>query len=215
MVFNKWNFKNGFYQIKVKNFDLKISTKETKVVEIRYDVWLKQIHSNIVHIVDDKNLPKGDLEGDGLIIKIKNITGCIKVADCYPTFILDTENNIGAILHVGWRGSSLGILKNCLEILTSKFNSKIENLITIFGPGICKNCYEVKEDMFEYFPREFFYFKDGKIYLDLLGYNKKELNNLGISQIIDPPACTYEDSLLYSYRRDKTDKRIYATLSIN
>ncbi len=206
-----WVFKNGFYVLNLKKFEVKVSSRLIDENLIVYDTWLNQIHSDKIYIVDSlENLPKGNLDGDGIILKIKNVKARIKTADCYPVIIMDFKNEIGAILHIGWRGSYLRILEKAIKIFDD-FNS---NKITVaFGPGICAKCYEVKENLFSYFPRDYFTYKDGKWFLDIFSYNLDILKSYGIKDIILPPACTYESKILYSYRRGESSK-IYTILEI-
>lgn len=207
-----WIFKDGYYKIEIENVEIKVSTKLIDENLITYDTWLNQTHSDKIYIIENiENIPKGNLDGDGIILKVKNLKARVKTADCYPVVILDIKNQIGGIFHIGWRGSYLRILEKAIKIFLNKFNSK--NLIVIFGPGICSNCYEVKENLFSYFPREYFKYKNGKLFLDLLTYNLDILKSYGINDIILPFSCTYENPILYSYRRGESS-RIYTILEI-
>ncbi|MCS7245309.1 MAG: polyphenol oxidase family protein [candidate division WOR-3 bacterium] len=207
-----WLFKDGFYELNIENFKIKVSTKHSNDKDITYDAWLNQIHSNIIYIVKDKDkLPKGEINGDGIILSVKNVKARVKTADCYPVVLIDVKNQIGAILHIGWRGSYLRILERCIKILMNEFNSK--NILAVFGPGICKNCYEVKENLFNYFPREYFEFKNNRLFLDILSFNLDILKKYGISDIILPNSCTYESDILYSHRKGEKS-RIYTILEI-
>ncbi len=206
-----WLFKNGFCILNLEKFEVKVSTKLIDENLIVYDTWLNQIHSDKIYIVDNlENLPKGNIDGDGIILKIKNVKARVKTADCYPVIIMDFKNEIGAILHIGWRGSYLRILEKAIKTFLD-FNSK--NIIVAFGPGICAKCYEVKESLFNYFPRGYFRYEGSKCLLDLLSYNLDILKSYGINDIILPPACTYESKIFFSHRRGESS-RIYTILEI-
>jgi YfiH family protein len=200
-----WIFRDGFYILEGDFFLVKVSTKLINEASITCDVWLNQIHSDKIYIIDDiKNLPKGNLDGDGIILKLKNVKSRVRTADCYPTILIDKKNKIGAILHIGWRGSYLRILEKCIRIFQDNFYSR--DIMAIFGPGICSKCYEVKEDLFNYFPREYFHFKNEKIFFDILTFNIDILKKFGTNEIIYPPSCTFENPILYSHRRNEKSR---------
>ncbi|MEO0202300.1 MAG: polyphenol oxidase family protein [candidate division WOR-3 bacterium] len=210
-MFN-WILRYGYYIFEIENFKISVSTKLVNESLIKYDAWLNQIHSDKIHIIDSKsNIPKGDIDGDGIILKVKSIKARIRTADCYPVVILDVKNQFGGIFHVGWRGSYLRILERAIKIFLKESNFK--NIIVVFGPGICSNCYEIRENLFNYFPKEYFHYKNGKLFLDLLSFNLDILKSYGINNFVLPPSCTYEDPILYSHRRGEKS-RIYTLLEI-
>lgn len=93
-------------------------------------ITLKQIHSNIVRIVDKKE----DLEGDGLITFKKDLTLGVYVADCVALFLYHPEY-IG-ILHIGRRGFESGIIESMLKLVPAPE-------FALISPSICPNCYDI------------------------------------------------------------------------
>ncbi len=166
-------------------------------------IFPKQIHSNFIYWEGEEK----ELECDGLFTKEKNIFVGVKTADCVP-LIVSNKNFVGAI-HCGWKGLSSGILEN-MKNLILKENSSFEECKFFLGPSICKDCYEVKEDVGNLFP---LHYKGGK--LDLKGYifNFLIKNGAFYENILIDENCTYCNEFLPSYRRDKAKGRILTGIS--
>lgn len=173
---------------------------------------LKQVHSNIVHIVDDHYINKS--VGDALITNIPNIPLVIKVADCIPIIIYDKKNKVLALIHSGWKGTLANITTNTIEIMINNFNSQKEFLSAYIYPSI-KNChFEVEFDVYSLFKDKIknidnYTTKKGiKYNIDLQSIIKDSLKKLGITNITDTNICTYcNHDKYYSYRYNHTDKR--------
>lgn len=165
---------------------------------IKKIIFPKQIHSSLIYWEGEKK----ELECDGLFTKEKNIFVGVKTADCVP-LIVSNKNFVGAI-HCGWRGLAKGILEN-MKNLILKGNSSFEKCNFFLGPSICKNCYEVKEDVGNFFPP---HFKEGKLDLKGLIIDFLIKNGAFEENIFVDENCTYCNKFLPSYRKDKTKGRI-------
>lgn len=176
-----------------KNFEIAknvIAAKEIKTVN--------QIHSNrIVEYSENKE------SADGIFTNKRGIFLAIKFADCLPIALMDVREKIVMAIHAGWKGTYLKISKMALEQFIS-LGCKPENIIITIGPHICKNCYEVKEDVSSKFDNKFITTKDGKIFLDLSSANKEQFKEMGVPEenIKDLNICTFENKDFFSYRRD-------------
>ncbi len=164
-----------------------------------------QIHStNIVRV----NKPGVYSQSDALITKETDIFLAIQTADCLPVFIFDPVNRVIAAIHAGWRGVKAGIITASINTLFSTFALRPQNFFVVIGPGLQKECFEVRSDVSMYFPIKYLgkHSDPGKKFLDLSGYVKYILLNLGIpeDQVEQHPDCTMcKTDLYYSYRRDK------------
>ncbi|MCL5673571.1 MAG: peptidoglycan editing factor PgeF [Deltaproteobacteria bacterium] len=194
---------------------------------------LNQVHGNTVLSIEEQGIKKFSekrelCDADGIFTSLKNYLLCIKTADCIPLLFYDKiSETIGAI-HCGWRGTYNGILTNAKNMLADYYNLNLENIIVIIGPGICKNCYTVKEDLYEKFININInyknYFKARQIntknynyisekfeeYLfDLKGLISDILLTLGFRKenIYNINLCNYENENYFSYRKNKTDSR--------
>lgn len=173
---------------------------------------VKQIHSNIVHIIDDEYL--NNSIGDALITNIPNKPLIIKVADCVPILLYDKENKVIALVHSGWKGTLEHITENTVKVMINKFNSKKENISAYIYPSIRKCHFEVEDDVYTLFKDKienidkYTTQRDIKYYIDLQQIIKDELNKVGITNIIDTYICTYcHHDKYHSYRYNHTDKR--------
>ncbi len=152
-----------------KKFIKKLGLSNLKTVE--------QIHKNKIKRVD---LKSRKTKADGLITNDKRICLGIIIADCLPVFLI-SDKEIG-IVHCGWRGLSLNILKD----LKMKY--------ALIGPGILKCHFKVKKDLQEIFSCK-------KNYLDLQKIAEKQLVLSGIKNISKIKECTFCSSKYYSFRR--------------
>lgn len=172
----------------------------------------KQIHSNIVSIVDNNYI--NNTPGDALITNIPNTPIIIKVADCIPILLYDKENKVLALIHSGWKGTLENVTKNTIETMIYNYNSKVENINTYIYPSIRKCHFEVEEDIYSLFKNKikdidkYVSILNDKYYIDLQSIIKQQLLSLGVTHIIDTSICTYcNHDKYYSYRYNKTDKR--------
>ncbi len=152
---------------------------------------------------------------DALIVTRNDFAIFLNYADCTPVILYDEKQNIGAVVHAGWRGTAQSIATKTL----SKMGSDPKNIIALIGPCICFNCFETNFDVISQLKKTL---KDTKglfreNYADLKGINKRQLIEKGIEKIDVCPYCTCCDNeLFFSYRKEnKTTNRISAILKLN
>ena len=149
-------------------------------------ILLDQVHSNIVHNII--KVPKKKLKGDSLITGRKGIALGILTADCAPVFIYDPIKNLISALHAGWKGAFKQIISKTIKNFKIK-GSNLNDLIVVIGPCISKNNYEVKRDFLNKFivkeksNKNFFNYKNNKIFFSLNDFIKKSFLDLGIKNI--------------------------------
>ena len=160
---------------------------------------VNQIHSNrIVEYSENQE------NADGIFTNKKQVFLAIKFADCLPIALMDVKEKIIMAIHAGWKGTHLKISKMALEQFLV-LGCKPENIIISIGPHICKNCYEVKEDVASKFDKKFITTKNGKTFLDLSSANKEQFKEMGVPEgnIKDLNICTFENKDFFSYRRER------------
>ncbi len=188
---------------------------------------LKQVHSNVIHVLDRHNRMKLCFEGDGLATAEPGVLLAIQVADCFPIVIIDPDKRIIANVHAGWRGTVARIVEKAIVLLSTQFKSSPANLVAAIGPGIGGCCYEVGEEVIERFYTEFNYAdkllwpstgKD-KAYLNLLAANSRQLLDYGLKEerILAANSCTAcRNDLFFSHRYEKGKTgRMMAVVGIN
>ncbi|MRZ29929.1 toxin, partial [Paeniclostridium sordellii] len=82
----------------------------------------KQIHSDIVNIINQENIGKIQ-EGDALITNLEKTPLLIFVADCVPVAIMDPNNKAISLCHAGWRGTYAKITKKSIEKMSNLYNT--------------------------------------------------------------------------------------------
>jgi polyphenol oxidase len=185
----------------------------------------KQIHSDIVNIVEQEDIGKVR-EGDSLVTNLKNTPLLIFVADCVPIAIIDPNNKAASLCHAGWRGTYSKISKNAIEIMKDLYGTNPKDLVCVLGPSIGSCCYEVSKDLIEKFntiitndEEKFYIIKEDKYYLDLWKVNELVLKSCGVKEenIINLNICTSCNSdKFHSYRKhNQTTKRLGMILEIN
>lgn len=173
-------------------------------------VSASQIHSNTVLTVNE--LPKTKPSLDGFVTDQRGITLCVKIADCLPILLEDTEAKIVSAVHAGWRGSAKGIVLQALKKMKA-LGAECQRVRAVIGPRIGACCFEVKEDFvceflsyLETDGRQFLIHRENKIFCDLPALNRFLLQKGGVlpENIEDSGLCTCcAPDLFFSHRASK------------
>jgi hypothetical protein len=118
-------------------------------------VTLRQIHSDIVHAIDDP--PSHPLAGDGMITNKPGILLGILTADCIPIILADEKRRAIGVFHAGWRGTIKRIVQKGIGEMHRHFGSKPQDIRAAIGPGIHSCCYQVGPEIRERFQSQFEY----------------------------------------------------------
>lgn len=84
---------------------------------------------------------------DGLVTKDEGVVLAAFFADCVPLYFVDPVKKAIGLSHSGWKGTLLGIGEKTVQKMQEEFGSEPKDLIAAIGPSICKNCYEVSEEV--------------------------------------------------------------------
>tara|TARA_Y100000590_G_C15555516_1_gene952645 strand:+ start:273 stop:1034 length:762 start_codon:yes stop_codon:yes gene_type:complete len=176
-------------------------------------ITLNQKHSNqVIHFRNQQSI-KNKLTGDSIVSEVKNVGIGILTADCAPILFYDPVKKIIGCVHSGWKGALNGIIDNTIK----KFNeigSNNNDLISVIGPCIGKQSYEVRDDLYKKFIDQNFEYKncfekisDNKYNFDLRGVINKKLSDLNIKNIENINIDTFsEKKFFYSYRRSVVNR---------
>ncbi len=163
-------------------------------VDLDRFVFLKQTHSNNFYVVTEQDAGKGAFEYqsaidnvDALITTRKNLMLIVTTADCVPILVFDSEKNIIAAIHSGWRGTVKKILARVLGFMFKNYGSRPNDVYLAIGPSIGVCCYEVGHDVEQqviaaFGHDKFLDYRDGKIFFDLWQANAAQALNFGIPQ---------------------------------
>lgn len=186
--------------------------------DIQNFVASHQTHTTNIRIVSKNDRGKGivvprDYEDiDGMMTNEKNLVLFTYYADCVPLYFVDKVNKVIAISHSGWKGTVNRMGAKTVEKMINVYGSNPKDIQCAIGPSICKDCYEISEDVAKEFKkefeknevREFLEEKDnGKYQLDLWKVNEIILQQAGIQEknIENRKICTCcNKEILFSHR---------------
>ena len=173
-------------------------------------IKLNQIHSSKVFVVNSKNEQINNIKADGLVTKLKGIGLSVLGADCAPILFYDKISKIIGVCHAGWRGTINGIIESTITSMEN-LGAKRNNIISIIGPTIHKESYEIKKDLAIIVKKTQFYKKnhsilfqinDDKYLFDLPLLIKESLKFSKINNFGDVHINTYKKSdLFFSHRK--------------
>lgn len=125
---------------------------------------------------------------DGLVTDVPGLILSTFYADCVPLLFLDPVRRAIGCSHSGWRGTVGQMGKATVEAMKNYFGSRPEDILAAIGPSICRDCYEVGEEVADAFRTLFgeetsevlAEKENGKYLLDLWKANEKVLLSAGI-----------------------------------
>lgn len=121
-----------------------------------------QTHTTNIRLVTEADAGKGiwrerDYENiDGLITNVPGLTLVTFFADCVPLYFVDPVHRaIGTVAFRAGREAVHRMGQKTIEAMGEAFGTKPEDLRVCIGPSICRDCYEVSEDVADAFKEEF------------------------------------------------------------
>ena len=174
-----------------------------------------QTHTTNIRLVTEADKGKGILvskdymDVDGLITNVPGVVLVTYYADCVPLFVVDPVKRAIGLAHSGWRGTVDRMGAVVIKSMEEHFGSKPVDLYVAIGPSICRDCYEVSEEVALQFIAEFGERvvtpgkAPGKYQLDLWLSNQMIFEQAGIpvSQIQVTDVCTcHNGDYLFSHR---------------
>ena len=182
----------------------------------------EQTHSLNIAVVTEADAGRGSLNidsripcTDALITNRPGIPLMVLTADCVPVLLFDAATRSAAAIHAGWRGTANGIVGLTVEKMKSEFGSNPKDLVAAIGPCIRPCCFEVGDDVAEYFsrwPNTVIRRPDwAKPHIDLVLANRLQLEQAGVlpQNIETSGECTLcSPRQFFSHRRNQTLGRI-------
>lgn len=168
-------------------------------------VWLNQIHSSDVVVIDERSDLNQVRSADALYTRLAKQPLAIMTADCLPVLLSSTSGDEIAAIHGGWRGLAQGVLANTL----THFKALPNDIIAWFGPAIGPSEFEVGQEVKACFcelnanHQHAFTPRGDKYLADIYLLARQQLAQLGVVNIFGGEYCTVSDkSQFFSYRRD-------------
>ncbi len=171
-------------------------------------ISLKQVHGNIVFVVNHTWTGQENTEGDGMATTNPGMALAVMTADCAPVLFADPGNRVIGAAHAGWKGALSGITDNVVKEMCA-LGAERSSITAAIGPAIQQSSYEVGEEFMRHFLdsdgrrcRKFFHFEEEGIYFDLPGYIAMRLAEQGIAHVdcLSQDTCSMEQEF-FSYRR--------------
>jgi len=161
-----------------------------------YDLW--QVHSNEV-VIAEKPRRRGEphMKADAIVTNKENLALLMQFADCVPILFFDPERKVIASAHAGWKGTLSGIAAETVKMMMQKFNSEPGKIISVIGPSICREHYQIGEDVaskvnsfFKSEEKVLTCIKEKK-FMDLSAANRIILEKMGLKNIEMMDICTF------------------------
>jgi hypothetical protein len=170
-------------------------------------VHMRQIHSDIVHIVSEDDDFEHPPQCDALITNKKNIPLMIMSADCAPIIIYDPLLHVIAVVHAGREGAFKNIIAKTIAQMQEHFTCKPASLHVSLGASIHGCCYEVNENIANEAKalgyQEMLSYKNSAPFLHVNTIVKKQLEETGVKQIDEIALCSAcHHETFFSYRAD-------------
>lgn len=145
---------------------------------------------------------------DGLITNKKGTYLFMLTADCAPIIIFDPKKQVLALVHTGWKGADLGIVKKVVKRIEKVHKCYPGNLIIGIGPSARKESYlqkypsQINNKKWIPFLNKI---KPDVFGIDVVGLIKKQFLDIGVlkEHIYDSNIDTITDKRFYSHYRDK------------
>jgi len=184
-------------------------------------VYMKQIHSDIVHIVSDEDF-NSPPTCDALITNRANTPLMAMVADCSPILFYDEAQKVIAAVHAGRQGAFKNIVKKTVDSFIYDFASEAKELHVSVGASIGVCCYEVGSEIFDEAKALNLEYaldiRDEKYYLNVNKILKSQLLSCGIKEenIEFSNECTCCNTNTYfSYRAEQKTGRFSGVIMLN
>ena len=201
-----------------------------------------QKHTNYVHVAskDDLGIPTvGNFAlhrhyVDGVVTDMPGVVLTVFGGDCPPVYIVDPVRKAIGLVHAGWRGTLGRIPEVAIANMVVRFGSDPADMYAAIGPGICRDCYEMGDEVYDAFAEQWSKAEadrtlsrypafnadgseipEGKYHLDLREANKMTLLRAGIPEdhITISNICTKCNAdIFYSYRSHRMENEQAAML---
>lgn len=198
---------------------------------IEMELVTDQKHTNYVHVATcEEDLGVATVGSfalhrqyvDGIVTDMPDALLTVFGGDCPPVFLVDPKRRAVGLVHAGWKGTLGKIPQVAIAQMTVKFGCDPADMYAAIGPGVCRDCYEMGDEVYDAFAAQWsredadlilsrYPAKDaagndipgGKYHLDLREANRMTLLRAGVpaDHIAVSNVCTMCNvDTFYSYR---------------
>ena len=192
---------------------------------IEYECITDQKHTNYVHVAKEEDVnirwperkPLHMQYVDGIVSDIPNVLLTVFGGDCPPVYIVDPVRKAIGLVHAGWRGTLGRIPEVAIAQMVVHFGSDPSDMYAAIGPGVCRDCYEMGDEIYDEFEEQWGRddaerilkrYPSGRYHLDLREANRMTLLRAGVPEdhISVSNVCTACNAdKLYSYRAGRLE----------
>jgi YfiH family protein len=172
-------------------------------------VYMETEHRDTVMHVG--NAEKGKLiPAEAFITKEIGLFLYLLTADCFPVSFYDSQQQVIALAHMGWRPTNLQLATKVIEEMKSVYNSKPQEIKISIGPGIHKESYTFKDHELKQTPewKEFLTeLPNGDTQIDLIGNILQQIIQSGVpieNTTINPIDTATSSDYFSHYRSVRT-----------
>jgi YfiH family protein len=130
--------------------------------EISMELATDQKHTNYVHVASKEDLgvaPVGPLTlhrqfVDGIVTDIPGALLTAFGGDCPPVYIADPVRGAIGLVHAGWKGTLGRIPAVAVANMTVRFGCDPQDMYAAIGPGVCRDCYEMGNEIYDAFAEQ-------------------------------------------------------------
>ena len=121
-----------------------------------------QKHTNYVHVVRPEDLgpdwpgekPLHRQYVDGMVTDIPDVLLTVFGGDCPPVYIADPVRGAIGLVHAGWKGTLGRIPAVAVANMTVRFGCDPQDMYAAIGPGVCRDCYEMGNEIYDAFAEQ-------------------------------------------------------------
>lgn len=88
---------------------------------------------------------------DGIVTDIPDALLTVFGGDCPPVYLVDPKQKAAGLVHAGWKGTLGKIPQVAIAQMTVKFGCDPADMYAAIGPGICADCYEMGDEVYDAF----------------------------------------------------------------
>ena len=171
-------------------------------------VFIQATHSPNVAKVQSE-YPQVQADTDALVTRETNLGLVIMSADCAPIVLLDPISHVVGIVHAGWQGMLVGVVKNSIEAMLD-LGAETQNMKAVIGPTISAKNFSATKERYEEVlavePSAAVKLSNGELAVDIRRGVKTQLAKYQI-KTTDLNICTFDNNDLFSFRRDPVTGR--------
>ena len=91
---------------------------------------------------------------DGIVTDMPDALLTVFGGDCPPVYIIDPKRKASGLVHAGWKGTLGKIPQVAIAQMTVKFGCDPADMYAAIGPGVCRDCYEMGDEVYDAFAEQ-------------------------------------------------------------